>query len=477
MNIYLCALAISDIIIILAAFLLFLIENLRYKSLLISNIFAILTPLTFPLGLTAQSSSVFLTVLSAIDCFIRIYSNRNCKRRFCNTSTAIKVVGMSSILAIFYNSPHIFEINIVNCWNIGYAEESIDVCPTDLRQNELYLTVYYAWMYTVIMAIGPVLILIILNSAIIIALRNTLSVSGDSDIITLVVVVCLFITCNILPLTVNLLELISAMMLYFWVIAAVASIASAGCGIKRPYTRRPCRVLTIQASPLSMEESQQLESPRQVRRPEPQPEPRQPSIIHPPPLEHTKCPRPPPCPSPPPPPPCPVRSCPTPPPPVPCPSCPTLPPPVVCPSPPPCPPPPPPPSCPTPPPPKPCPPPPPPPPPPTCPPLSCPAPPLHLLPCPPPPPPKPCPPPPPQVSCPPRIPCTTPPPPPPCPPIPPSTLPSVTISPKTSPLPSKSLALRDHCKEQFNSITRKVRKWYERQFGNLATRTTVHQDP
>ncbi|KAM3729167.1 putative G-protein coupled receptor [Dirofilaria immitis] len=209
MNIYLCALAISDIIIILAAFLLFLIENLRYKSLLISNIFAILTPLTFPLGLTAQSSSVFLTVLSAIDCFIRIYSNRNCKRRFCNTSTAIKVVGMSSILAIFYNSPHIFEINIVNCWNIGYAEESIDVCPTDLRQNELYLTVYYAWMYTVIMAIGPVLILIILNSAIIIALRNTLSVSGDSDIITLVVVVCLFITCNILPLTVNLLELIS----------------------------------------------------------------------------------------------------------------------------------------------------------------------------------------------------------------------------------------------------------------------------
>uniref|UniRef100_A0A8R1TRZ7 G_PROTEIN_RECEP_F1_2 domain-containing protein n=2 Tax=Onchocerca TaxID=6281 RepID=A0A8R1TRZ7_ONCVO len=208
MNIYLCALAISDTIIILTAFLLFLIENLRYKSLLLSEIFAILTPLTFPLGLTAQSLSVFLTVTSAIDCFIMIYSNPNYKRRFCTTSTAIKMVGMISMLALLYNSPHMFEINVIDCWNIGYAEKSIDVCPTDLRQSELYLTVYYAWMYTVVMAVGPVLVLIVLNSAIIIAFRKTLPVSGDSDIMALVVVVCLFITCNILPLTINFLELL-----------------------------------------------------------------------------------------------------------------------------------------------------------------------------------------------------------------------------------------------------------------------------
>ncbi|OZC06363.1 hypothetical protein X798_06649 [Onchocerca flexuosa] len=144
MNIYLCALAISDTVIILTAFLLFLIENLRYKSQLLSEIFAILTPLTFPLGLTAQSSSVFLTVTSAIDCFMMIYSNPHCKRRFCTTSTAIKVntdcqlsmVGMIFMSAMLYNSPHMFEINVVDCWNIEYAEKSIDVCPTDLRRNE-----------------------------------------------------------------------------------------------------------------------------------------------------------------------------------------------------------------------------------------------------------------------------------------------------------------------------------------------------
>ncbi|EFO12339.1 hypothetical protein LOAG_16195, partial [Loa loa] len=102
------------------------------------------------------------------------------------------------MFAMFYNSPHIFEINVITCWNIIHGKKSIDVCPTDLRQNQLYLTVYYVWMYSIVMAIGPVLILIILNTAIIIALRNTLSVSDDSNIITLVAIVCLFIACNIL---------------------------------------------------------------------------------------------------------------------------------------------------------------------------------------------------------------------------------------------------------------------------------------
>ncbi|EJW73453.1 hypothetical protein WUBG_15642, partial [Wuchereria bancrofti] len=49
-----------------------------------------LTPIAFPLGLTAQSLSVFLTVTSAIDCFLLIYSNPNCKRRFCSATSAIK---------------------------------------------------------------------------------------------------------------------------------------------------------------------------------------------------------------------------------------------------------------------------------------------------------------------------------------------------------------------------------------------------
>ena len=55
------------------------------------------------------------------------------------------------------------------------------------------------------MALGPVLLLLILNSAIVLIMRQTCAgVSdrnanqGGSDITTLVLVVCLFIACNIL---------------------------------------------------------------------------------------------------------------------------------------------------------------------------------------------------------------------------------------------------------------------------------------
>lgn len=63
------------------------------------------------------------------------------------------------------------------------------------------MTVYYAWLYTAVMAVGPVISLIILNTAIILSIKHGKKTSqddSDSDIITLVLVVCLFISCNIL---------------------------------------------------------------------------------------------------------------------------------------------------------------------------------------------------------------------------------------------------------------------------------------
>lgn len=41
------------------------------------------------------------------------------------------------LLAMLYNSPHMLEISVINCWNVEYAEKSIDVCPTDLRQSQV----------------------------------------------------------------------------------------------------------------------------------------------------------------------------------------------------------------------------------------------------------------------------------------------------------------------------------------------------
>ncbi|VDK53430.1 unnamed protein product [Anisakis simplex] len=208
LNVYLCALAVSDMTIIITAFFLFFLENMRTRSVLLSKFFATLAPITFPLGLTAQSLSVFLTVTAAIDCFVLVASSQSIKQRFCSISLSFQVLACIVFMAALYNSPHMFEIIVIDCWSVPYSQQSLDVCPTDLRQSEMYFTVYYAWMYTLVMAVGPVALLIALNSAIIIYMRHhPPQEDSDSDIITLVLVVCLFISCNMLPLTVNFLEL------------------------------------------------------------------------------------------------------------------------------------------------------------------------------------------------------------------------------------------------------------------------------
>lgn len=209
LNVYLCALAASDTTIILTAFFLFFLESMRKRSLIFSKIYATLAPVTFPLGSTAQSLSVFLTVTAAVDCFILVTMSPSSKKRFCSVSRSLQVLAFIVTLAVLYNSPHMFEIRVIDCWSLQFWEESVDVCPTDLRVNETYFKIYYAWMYSIVMAVGPVTLLIILNTTIVITVRGSQpQLDGDSDVITLVLVVCLFVSCNVLPLTVNFLELL-----------------------------------------------------------------------------------------------------------------------------------------------------------------------------------------------------------------------------------------------------------------------------
>ncbi|CAD5228364.1 unnamed protein product [Bursaphelenchus okinawaensis] len=213
LNCYLFSLAFSDATIISTSFFLFFLESMRKRSAFVSKYFALTAPLMFPLGLTAQSLSVFLTVSAAFDCFLQVIASDRIKEKICTPSTTKWVVMTNILLAVLFNLSHVFEISVIHCWNTHYSQPSYDVCPTELRQNEIYFTFYYAYLYTIVMAVGPVLLLIILNTAIVIIIKNTRQndQSGDgSDITTFVLVVCLFIACNIMPLTVNFLELMLA---------------------------------------------------------------------------------------------------------------------------------------------------------------------------------------------------------------------------------------------------------------------------
>ncbi|TKR80290.1 hypothetical protein L596_014386 [Steinernema carpocapsae] len=213
LNRYLCALAFSDITIILTAFFLFFLESMRKRSAIMSKYFALFAPFMFPLGLTAQTLSVFLTVAAAVDCVVLVVMPKKFSEKFCTTSTAQWIIGAIIILASLFNSPHLFEIYVITCWSVPYSQPTYDVCPTDLRQSPEYLTFYYAYLYTIVMAVGPVALLIAINTTIVIMMKRQKKKnpdgedSSDSDVTTLVLVVFLFISCNVLPLAVNIMEL------------------------------------------------------------------------------------------------------------------------------------------------------------------------------------------------------------------------------------------------------------------------------
>lgn len=91
-NNYLCLLAFSDSTIIATSFFLFFLESMRKRYALIAGYYALLTPVMFPLGSTAQSLSVFLTVSAAIDCFILIICGEKISQKFCNSKLARWVI-------------------------------------------------------------------------------------------------------------------------------------------------------------------------------------------------------------------------------------------------------------------------------------------------------------------------------------------------------------------------------------------------
>lgn len=103
LNAYLCMLAFSDITIVFTSFFLFFLESLRKRSALISKYYALLAPIMFPLGLTAQSFSVFLTIAGALDCFVLVIGSERVKKIYCTVRTSKRVKCQICFINYYYN--------------------------------------------------------------------------------------------------------------------------------------------------------------------------------------------------------------------------------------------------------------------------------------------------------------------------------------------------------------------------------------
>ncbi|CEF59797.1 FMRFamide receptor [Strongyloides ratti] len=215
-NIYLAALGTSDLLMICTAMFLFVLESWRHHSRpIVAYIYGFGAPYIFPLGAIFQTTSVYFCVAAAVDCFIRVVLPKKIGDKCCTAKIAERIVIVITIICLIYNIPHFFELQSVLCIDTKYEINNLQICPTDFRTNEIYYTIYYTFLYTTFMAVGPLIVLVILNICVVVSVcskSNTIEeddgIDEEDGTISLILVVFFFIFCNFIALIVNFLELI-----------------------------------------------------------------------------------------------------------------------------------------------------------------------------------------------------------------------------------------------------------------------------
>jgi hypothetical protein len=133
-----------------------------------------------------------------------------------------------------YNIIQFGELESVKCFSPELGIELYELCPTSLRLDEFYITVYRGYLYAITMAFLPFVLLCILTGWIIYELNRrksckflnrsvetfhdyvviseqveSKSIEPDtSSPLVLVLVVLLFLTCSFISLLVNICDMI-----------------------------------------------------------------------------------------------------------------------------------------------------------------------------------------------------------------------------------------------------------------------------
>uniref|UniRef100_A0A915KB02 G-protein coupled receptors family 1 profile domain-containing protein n=1 Tax=Romanomermis culicivorax TaxID=13658 RepID=A0A915KB02_ROMCU len=232
MNCYLALLAAGDLVLALTSVFMFTFEVLGNTEDFIRRLYLSYIKYVFPVGMVAQTCTVYFTVAAGLDCLITVVCRKlvktfctvkNQRRNFAafdeiwklnnlfaknskgekmntiiiifqfhkKTSQLRKlllfwsrngdhspikdlfperalIVGVCIMFfAVLYNASRWMEISIIRCFDSLKNATFSEVCESSLRQNPVYKQVYHLHMSTVMMAIGPLIILLIVNSFVI----------------------------------------------------------------------------------------------------------------------------------------------------------------------------------------------------------------------------------------------------------------------------------------------------------------------
>ncbi|KAL3985702.1 7 transmembrane receptor (rhodopsin family) protein [Acanthocheilonema viteae] len=241
-NTYLLFLASSDFLVVITGLFIFWIDSARTYIPELSRA-PYTTVYALPFGYMAQTCSVYFTVAAAVDCYINVCW-KTLSASYCTIRRACEINTCITVCSIIYNSLRFPQFNLRKCLHAGSKEIIVEICPTSLFFA--INTIYNVYMYMVLMTLLPFLFLSILNAIIVVQqssisrsnsmgfgkdasriavtaslghVNNTmlqstggkmLDRSGEAaesdNSITMIMVVILFLCCNILALIVNVIE-------------------------------------------------------------------------------------------------------------------------------------------------------------------------------------------------------------------------------------------------------------------------------
>ncbi|XP_074663049.1 FMRFamide receptor-like [Tubulanus polymorphus] len=221
-NFLLQALAIADTLLLIDCIMVMTLRSIYpYLGILKSYYQSMpyMMPYLWPFAMMAQTITNWLVILVTIERYIVV-----CKPlralRWCTKQKAKRGVTLVTVLALIYNIPRFFEFEVVLytdiCTNVTHA-----ICePTALRVDLIFTISYRIISYFLLIAVGPVVILVILNFKLIRALhkaqrerilltrsrstKGQQSQAGNTTVI--VAVVTQFIICQMPALVHQILE-------------------------------------------------------------------------------------------------------------------------------------------------------------------------------------------------------------------------------------------------------------------------------
>lgn len=212
-NIFLTGLAVWDMIVLFGS--LFLITLPKLSMLYLVEVLPYIVVYVYPMALIAQTSTVWITVTFTVERYIAVCHPLRATRMCTITRARAAIIGVS-ICAVLFNLCRWFEYELVENIEILHTNETVSSLKfnnTDFGMSENFKTIFYRYLYPLVMLIVPLSVLAILNTFLVHAVKRsrrqqiTMNVrqSRENNVtIMLVSVVIVFMICQVPALVYNI---------------------------------------------------------------------------------------------------------------------------------------------------------------------------------------------------------------------------------------------------------------------------------